>query len=946
VQRDAQGRTSQQTDRYGRTQKITRDTQGRITRVDDADGKHEARTYDGHGRLTALRSRDGAIRTFTHNTRGLPATATDATGRTTRYAYNAHDQLVRVTDAAGRSTRFVRNERGHVAKRINSDGTSRTFAYDALGRHIRTTDELGRSTTKELDHLGRTTKVTDAAGNVTSYDFAELPNGCGACSMSTQPTNIRLPSGQQIAQLFDAAGRMVARTVAKGSADSATTTYTYDNDNHRIATTDPKGRVTRFAYDDEGKLTSQTNHAGKTIRFSYDAFDNVSAVTAPDGRSRRLTYDQLGRLTRETDASGATTRYVYTAAGDLASLTDAKDNRTCFTYDSARRKTAMIYPDGTREKWTYDSAGLLVSYTTRAKQVKTFSYDGRGRPVKIYWSPAGAAPTVTLEYDAGNQLIALDNGIARLSYTYDTLGRMVTETTRIAASVANVAPQVVALAYDADGRRTALTYPDRTKVTYGYTGQAQLATVSVGGAAPLATYGYDVDGRVASITRENGVSTRYTYNPVGQLLGVAHQKGNTVLASAAYALDPFGRRTAQTREDGLTERYRYDEVGQLTGADYEVGPGTAAKPTHSVDYRYDALGNFERMTETAGRDTTTTDYDANRLNQYTRRHELGGGKPTVFSHDRNGNLTGLDVRDVASDAHYRYNAQNQLTAVETTGTRIEFYYDAKGRCVSRKQAHAAGAGKWALSAAESRVLTYEAWNLVAERRLDGTVVANYFHGPRIDEILAMVTPTGTYYPSHDGLGSTIALTDAMGAVTERYRYEVFGTPRILTPDYKTRATAITGFRFLFTGREWLMNVDLYGYRNRFFAPDIGRFLSADPLRFDAQDPNLNRYVMNRVTELVDPLGTDCVSDCMFDAGADYALAVLGIAAPFGSVPKPPQWVVPGASPWTTLGSYCQLFLRTPTRAIATRIMPGANVAAAGAAGYLVGLAISCSLLCL
>jgi YD repeat-containing protein len=769
LRRDTQGRATQHTDRHGRTQQTSRDAQGRITRIDHADGKHEARTYDGRGRLTALRSRDGATRTFTHNPRGLPATATDATGRTSRYAYNAHDQLVRVTDAAGRTTRLVRNEHGKVTQRINSDGTSRSYTYDTLGRHTRTTDELGRTTTKELDHLGRTTKLTDAAGNVTGYDYAELPNGCGACSMSTQPTNIRLPSGQQIAQLFDAAGRVVARTVAKGSADSATTTFTYDNNDRRLTTTDPKGRVTRYAYDAEGKLTTQTNHAGKTTRLGYDAFDNLATVTAPDGRARRFAYDQLGRLARETDAAGATTRYVYTAAGDLASLTDAKGNRYCFTYDEARRRTAMIYPDGSREKWGYDASGQLVSYTTRARQVKTVTYDGRARPVKVAWSPAGAAPTVTMEYDSGNQLKALDNGIARLTYSYDSIGRMLSETTRLAANVANVTPQTVAYAYGSFGQRSSLTYPDNTKIGYGYTGQGQLATVSVNGAAPLATYGYDVDGRVASVSRENGVSTRNTYDAIGQLQGIFHRKGSGVLASVEYANpDPSGRRASQTREDGLTERYAFDESGQLVGADYGVNSGAAGKPTRSVDYSYDALGNFQRVTETSGGITSTTDHGANRLNQYTRASEPGGGKLVNFSYDRSGNLTGVDGRGSRSDANHRYNALNQLVATESSGVRTEFFYDAKGRCITRKHYERVSNGRWALSGLASRVLNYDSRSLVTERRLDGSFVANYMHGSRIDEILAMVTPTGTFYPMHDALGSSVALTDRQGAVIERY----------------------------------------------------------------------------------------------------------------------------------------------------------------------------------
>ncbi|NQW48810.1 MAG: RHS repeat protein, partial [Planctomycetes bacterium] len=623
--------------------------------------------------------------------------------------------------------------------------------------------------------------------------------------------------------------------------------------------------------------TTQTNHAGKTTRLGYDAFDNLATVTAPDGRARRFAYDQLGRLARETDAAGATTRYVYTAAGDLASLTDAKGNRYCFTYDEARRRTAMIYPDGSREKWGYDASGQLVSYTTRARQVKTIAYDGRARPVKVAWSPAGAAPTVTMEYDSGNQLKALDNGIARLTYSYDSIGRILSETTRLAANVANVTPQTVAYAYGSFGQRASLTYPDNTKIGYSYTGQGQLATVSVNGAAPLATYGYAVDGRVASVSRENGVSTRNTYDAIGQLQGIFHRKGSGVLASVEYANpDPSGRRASQTREDGLTERYAFDESGQLVGADYGVNSGAAGKPTRSVDYSYDALGNFQRVTETTGGITSTTDHRANRLNQYTRASEPGGGKLVNFSYDRSGNLTGVDGRGSRSDANHRYNALNQLVATESSGVRTEFYYDAKGRCITRKHYERVSNGRWALSGLASRVLNYDSRSLVTERRLDGSFVANYMHGSRIDEILAMVTPTGTFYPMHDALGSSVALTDRQGAVIERYRYDVFGQPIILGSDYRTRAASVVSFRFLFTGREWLEESKLYDYRSRAYSPSLGRFLQTDSIRFAGGDPNLYRYVQNVPTNLIDPTGEAAV--VVIALANHVGLAVVGIAA--------------------------------------------------------------------
>jgi RHS repeat-associated protein len=61
-------------------------------------------------------------------------------------------------------------------------------------------------------------------------------------------------------------------------------------------------------------------------------------------------------------------------------------------------------------------------------------------------------------------------------------------------------------------------------------------------------------------------------------------------------------------------------------------------------------------------------------------------------------------------------------------------------------------------------------------------------------------------------------------------------------------------RFLYTGREFLKEAKLYDYRNRVYSAELGRFLQTDPIRFDAGDGNLYRYVFNLPILLNDPTG--------------------------------------------------------------------------------------------
>jgi type VI secretion system secreted protein VgrG len=110
------------------------------------------------------------------------------------------------------------------------------------------------------------------------------------------------------------------------------------------------------------------------------------------------------------------------------------------------------------------------------------------------------------------------------------------------------------------------------------------------------------------------------------------------------------------------------------------------------------------------------------------------------------------------------------------------------------------------------------------------------------------------YYHRDGLGSTVALSDATGQIVERYRYDVFGRVEIRSATGESLPVSLFGNRFLFTGREWLSEVGLYDYRNRVYSAELGRFLQTDPIRFAAGDGNLYRYVSNNPINYVDPLG--------------------------------------------------------------------------------------------
>jgi RHS repeat-associated protein len=145
-------------------------------------------------------------------------------------------------------------------------------------------------------------------------------------------------------------------------------------------------------------------------------------------------------------------------------------------------------------------------------------------------------------------------------------------------------------------------------------------------------------------------------------------------------------------------------------------------------------------------------------------------------------------------------------------------------------------------------------SLIEERDLTGAQIRRYVHEAAVDEILMMVDAAGAKYYLHDALGSTTALTDSSGAIVESYRYDVFGKVSFFDATGSAQSVSSVDNRFLFTGREWIAQASLYDYRNRVYSPVIGRFMQIDPIRFNAGDVNMYRYVGNGVVISTDPSG--------------------------------------------------------------------------------------------
>ena len=112
-------------------------------------------------------------------------------------------------------------------------------------------------------------------------------------------------------------------------------------------------------------------------------------------------------------------------------------------------------------------------------------------------------------------------------------------------------------------------------------------------------------------------------------------------------------------------------------------------------------------------------------------------------------------------------------------------------------------------------------------------------------------PTAVYYYHTDHLGTPQALTDEQGALALEMDYQAWGQAREVIADAASKAGIRNPFRF--QGQYQDQESGLHYNRHRYYDPEIGRFISRDPIGLFGGMNNF-MYATNPV-EWVDPLGS-------------------------------------------------------------------------------------------
>jgi RHS repeat-associated protein len=526
------------------------------------------------------------------NTLSAQKTAVSPEGRTLTSLYDPATLQVESVSVPGlHPTAYGYDSSGRLTS-IKTDTRQTVFAYDPRGFLQSVTDPKGDKTSYEYDAVGRMTGINQPDGNF--IDFSYDANG--------NMTVLINPAGTEHRFGFNT----VNRQNSYATPLSGSYTYVYDRDRRLIQTDFPSGARIGNIYEN-GRLV-QTQTPEGDIDYSYSCGTKIDSITKT---AESIIYGYDGKLVISETLNGTLNQSLS------------------YTYNDDFDVSAFSYAGGT-VNYAYDNDGLLSG----SGAYSIFRNPENGLPEQISGGTLNLARVFNgygevdgQEVDVGNRIVSSwnhsrdNNGriiqraetvggvTANYSYTYDSMGRLLTVTKDGALTEE--------YRYNENGTRIyeMNTLRGISGTNFEYSDEDHLLT------AGNIQYEYDLDGFLTSKTDPTNATdqTHYFYSSRGELLRVILADGKTI----EYVHDPLGRRIAKKIGDVIIEKYLWQGMTRLLavydGADNllmrfdyadDRMPVAVAAERATYYLTYDQVGSLRVVADSAGNVVKRIDYDS------------------------------------------------------------------------------------------------------------------------------------------------------------------------------------------------------------------------------------------------------------------------------------------------------------------------------------------------
>jgi RHS repeat-associated protein len=712
---------------------------------------------------------------------------------------------------------------------------------------------------------GGTWTYTSAAGRVRQ----ETIDGQG------RVVGVSFPGSQlaSTALVYDARGRLSSVVSTPSAGAIRTWGMKYDSPGlagYLYSTTDPAGNTTIYATrDGVGRPTNvllpdYTSNPSSQYSASYDSDGNMATLTVPPATSSSSVHtftpnnlDLLGIYSPPPDGlTPSQTSYAYNADWKLQSISPPVGSESiAYNYDMYGRLSAIR--DGSTNvprQFTY----YTNNNNAQTDQIGTATIFGVQAPTNL------SGDTLTYTYDGFLKTSATLSGSVSgsVAWTYDNFFRVTQRTVNGGTTVA--------YNYDNDNLFTGTSSPAAFSVTRDYTNYYGRVTGTTLG--------------VVSDTVPFG-----GYNGFGELLGYIATNTAASPPATLYQLqvtsrDPNGRILAMTELiNGASHAWTlvYDTRGRLKSA---TRGSTTTDTTNT--YTYDPNGNRLTMNGSAA-----WTYDSQ--DRLTSAPGLG------ISYTYRNDGTALTKTNSVGEYSYVYDLSGALQSVVLPGTSpgpfgrpvhhtVSYTMDGLNRRTGKRLI-------WFGTSQVGQQFVYDDQLRVAAE-LNGSAVTSVFvYGtkPNVPDYMISVKNGGAVYRIiSDWAGSVrLVVNAATGAIVQQLDYDEFGNV-VQSTSFDTTcaptALCLPFQPFGFAGGLWDRDTGLVRFGARDYDPQVGRWISKDPIRFGG-GLNLYGYCHSDPIDCIDASGLDPLSsftqgfvDGAFAAlvvgGGVVALATLGVPA--------------------------------------------------------------------
>ena len=301
---------------------------------------------------------------------------------------------------------------------------------------------------------------------------------------------------------------------------------------------------------------------------------------------------------------------------------------------------------------------------------------------------------------------------------------------------------------------------------------------------------------------------------------VERSSSSTVIVGYEYSYDNLGRILSEKHlAKNIKYDYTYDSLSRVTK---RILTNLSDNTTSEEVYAYDNAGNITSCTVSNGANT--------------------------FVYDQNNRLISYNGQAVT------YDMDGNMLSATLNGAQMSFVYDSANRLIS------AGQNSYTYNVEDVRVRnlcgeseTTYAYNTngrlsqLLVKTTDG-VITKYVYGIG----LIGEETSGSFKTYHfDYRGSTAAITDINGNVTDTFEYDTYGN--------LVSRTGTSAVIFLYNGRDGVVTDSngLIYMRARYYSPELRRFINADIIAGEISNAvTLNRYAYangNPVSN-IDPFG--------------------------------------------------------------------------------------------